>query len=186
MNTNVLYRKIWTKHASTLVANFQDDVVGNVKRGYTGTDVGVRVWTFSSGLMYSLTVFTTIGRSLDEHLAEIFNKRSDEFNSFSRFNQLLLSICQKYYFTFRVWELDSENGDGEIDDDILCFGGDSIDAFIHEQHRTHSRNKLQVHLLQDLPMSETRPELTHQSLITFCPSRRCQVNLSNQKPQIIG
>jgi hypothetical protein len=41
---------------------FQSEVVLNVRRGYTGTDPGVPVWTFSSALMYSLTVFTTIGK----------------------------------------------------------------------------------------------------------------------------
>ena len=44
-----------------LFLRFQDQVVRNVQNGYIGNDPGVRVWTFSSSLMFSLTIFTTIG-----------------------------------------------------------------------------------------------------------------------------
>eukprot|EP00095_Tigriopus_kingsejongensis_P003237 maker-scaffold547_size140190-snap-gene-0.31 protein:Tk03237 transcript:maker-scaffold547_size140190-snap-gene-0.31-mRNA-1 annotation:"potassium channel subfamily k member 18-like" len=51
----------WRKVTQSLVTDFQKDVVENIRHGYTGTDPGVRIWTFSSALMYSLTIFTTIG-----------------------------------------------------------------------------------------------------------------------------
>ena len=59
---NTLDKKAWINETNELLYKFQNDTVENIMRGYTGTDVGVRVWTFSSALMYSLTVFTTIGR----------------------------------------------------------------------------------------------------------------------------
>ena len=63
LHTNILEAEIWKQSAERLVMTFQKDIVANIKDGYTGTDPGVRVWTFPSALMYSLTVFTTIGKS---------------------------------------------------------------------------------------------------------------------------
>ena len=62
MHTNVLYYSEWRRSADRLLKEFQDDVVDNVGRGYTGGDPEARVWTFTASLMYSLTVFTTIGK----------------------------------------------------------------------------------------------------------------------------
>ena len=59
---NILNKDAWINETNELLYKFQNDTVENIMRGYTGTDVGVKVWTFSSALMYSLTVFTTIGK----------------------------------------------------------------------------------------------------------------------------
>ena len=61
LETNVIFDQIWLSKASQLVQQFQEETVDNIKCGYTGNDVGVKVWTLSSALMFSLTVFTTIG-----------------------------------------------------------------------------------------------------------------------------
>jgi hypothetical protein len=61
LQTNVLFGQEWRVMASRLLYEFQNVTVDNVKKGYTGNDVGVRIWTFSSAMMFSLTVFTTIG-----------------------------------------------------------------------------------------------------------------------------
>ena len=44
-----------------MMFRFQEEVVDIVRQGYTGNNPGVRVWTFSSSLMFSLSIFTTIG-----------------------------------------------------------------------------------------------------------------------------
>ena len=48
---------------------FQEQAVKNVQNGYIGNDPGVRVWTFSSALMFSLTIFTTIGKHFSQYTA---------------------------------------------------------------------------------------------------------------------
>jgi len=58
---NVLRPKQWKERVGDIVLSFQEQAVKNVQNGYIGNDPGVRVWTFSSALMFSLTIFTTIG-----------------------------------------------------------------------------------------------------------------------------
>ena len=58
---NVLQPAEWRQRVSGLMLLYQEDVIDNVKRGYIGNLPGERVWTLSSALMFSLTVFTTIG-----------------------------------------------------------------------------------------------------------------------------
>ena len=68
LHTNVLFGNEWRTSADRLVKEFQIEVVKNVQQGYTGAEPGVRIWTFSSSLMYSLTVFTTIGKRKETQL----------------------------------------------------------------------------------------------------------------------
>ena len=62
LRTNVLFGQEWRIMTNDLLFEFQNATVENVRKGYTGHDIGVRIWTFSSALMFSLTVFTTIGK----------------------------------------------------------------------------------------------------------------------------
>jgi len=66
IETNTIYDVRWKSAARVAVFRFQRDSVANIKAGYPGADPGVRVWTFSSALMYSLTVFTTIGEVIND------------------------------------------------------------------------------------------------------------------------
>ena len=62
MRTNVLFGREWKYMTQDLLLEFQNFTIDNVKKGYTGNDVGVKIWTFSAALLFSLTVFTTIGK----------------------------------------------------------------------------------------------------------------------------
>ena len=64
LRTNVLFGHEWRIMTNDLLFEFQNSTVENVRKGYTGNDVGVKIWTFSAALMFSLTVFTTIGMYL--------------------------------------------------------------------------------------------------------------------------
>ena len=61
LRTNILFGNEWRIMTNDLLYEFQNATVENVRKGYTGNDVGVKIWTFSAALMFSLTVFTTIG-----------------------------------------------------------------------------------------------------------------------------
>ena len=58
---NVLRPREWKVRVDQLMLNYQEEVIANVKGGYVGNLPGERVWTLSSALLFSLTVFTTIG-----------------------------------------------------------------------------------------------------------------------------
>ena len=58
----MLFGETWKRSAVVLTRQFQEEAVRNIKLGYTGADPGVRIWTYESALMYSITVFTTIGK----------------------------------------------------------------------------------------------------------------------------
>ena len=62
LRTNVLFGNEWRIMTNDLLFEFQNATVENVRKGYTGNNVGVKIWTFSAALMFSLTVFTTIGK----------------------------------------------------------------------------------------------------------------------------
>ena len=62
LRTNVLFGNEWRIMTNDLLYEFQNATVENVRKGYTGNNVGVKIWTFSAALMFSLTVFTTIGK----------------------------------------------------------------------------------------------------------------------------
>ena len=62
MDTNELFPQNWKNQTEELLFAFQNATVENYKKGYTGNEVGVTIWTFPAALMFSLTVFTTIGK----------------------------------------------------------------------------------------------------------------------------
>ncbi|CAG7725674.1 unnamed protein product [Allacma fusca] len=58
-NYNVLHTERWRTEVELIVEDFQNSLVREIRLGYDGSSDPI--WTFPSALMYSLSVFTTIG-----------------------------------------------------------------------------------------------------------------------------
>ena len=62
MTYNVLEPPLIRALVSSVIQDFQTDAVERVREGYTGREPGHQIWTFSTSLMFSLAIFTTIGQ----------------------------------------------------------------------------------------------------------------------------
>ena len=60
---NVFEPRITRALVAAVIQDFQSGAVERVREGYTGREPGHQTWTFSTSLMFSLAVFTTIGQS---------------------------------------------------------------------------------------------------------------------------
>ena len=71
---NVLEPDITRAQVSDVIQEFQTGVVARVREGYTGREPGHQIWTFSSSLMFSLAIFTTIGQYQQVLVKYIFSR----------------------------------------------------------------------------------------------------------------
>ena len=62
MTYNVLEPRLTRALSAAVIQDFQAGAVERVREGYTGREPGHQTWTFSTSLMFSLAVFTTIGQ----------------------------------------------------------------------------------------------------------------------------
>jgi len=67
---NVLHPDNWSKLADQVLERYAEDVyVATKKRGWDGREDGDQQWSFAGGLLYSVTVVTTIGtRTTDQSM----------------------------------------------------------------------------------------------------------------------
>jgi len=61
-NYNVIYGNKWKEEVDQIVRTFQAGLVREIRLGYEGIDAKPP-WTFPQALMFSLSVYTTIGES---------------------------------------------------------------------------------------------------------------------------
>lgn len=60
-NYNVLYGHQWEAEVDQIVRRYQTGLVREIRLGYEGIDAR-KPWTFPQALMFSLSVYTTIGK----------------------------------------------------------------------------------------------------------------------------
>ena len=63
---NTLHKGDWDLEVRRVVADYQEEVIEAVDKGFQGDDQPSTLWTFSGALLYSITVITTIGKLLEE------------------------------------------------------------------------------------------------------------------------
>ena len=63
---NTLHKGDWDREVRRVVADYQEEVIEAVDKGFQGDDQPSTLWTFSGALLYSITVITTIGKLLEE------------------------------------------------------------------------------------------------------------------------
>ena len=57
---NVLNEEEWRRNVEGVIKTFQERIVNEVVEGYDGKEE--KIWTFPASLMYSLNIYTTIGK----------------------------------------------------------------------------------------------------------------------------
>ena len=73
---NTLHKGDWEREVRRVVADYQEEVIEAVDKGFDGQDQPSTLWTFSGALLYSITVITTIGELLEQlqHLKKPYTR----------------------------------------------------------------------------------------------------------------